>query len=304
MPYDINSQQVDIENLFKQNENDLVSIKELYRKLEEMEKKISQIKYINEVIGDKLKKEYESLKDLIQNGTSQPGTSQPGVSQTELNNKISEINTRIDNLNNEISEISSRLDNIVNNGTGLTNEERQNISEIPQIKNTVEEHTQAIRTLHGNSSGSNVNSEWSGKVASFLGDSITFGVNTTKVYHQYLKELIGFSVCNNYGIDGASVTNHYNGICTRYNNVASNSDIIFIFGGTNDFYFNKPLGEWYTLNGTTRTLNKDMSTFRGALAEICDGLITKFPTKQIVLMTPIHRFTFNNQQTDLQANAS
>ena len=137
MSYDINSQQVDIENLFKQNVNDLASIKELYRKLEEMEKKILQIKYINEVIGDKLKKEYESLKDLIQNGTNQPG-----VSQTELNNKISEINTRIDNLNNEINEISSRLDNIVINGTGLTNEERQNISEIPQIKNTVKEHTQ------------------------------------------------------------------------------------------------------------------------------------------------------------------
>ena len=66
MPYDINSQQVDIENLFKQNELDLCSIKELYRKIEEMEKEISQIKYINEVLDDKLRKEIESLKDLIQ----------------------------------------------------------------------------------------------------------------------------------------------------------------------------------------------------------------------------------------------
>lgn len=154
----------------------------------------------------------------------------------------------------------------------------------------------------GSSSGAN--SEWSGKVASFLGDSITYGAKTTKIYHQYLKELVGFSTCNNYGVDGASITNHSNGICTRYNNVASDSDIIFIFGGTNDFYYNKPLGEWYTLSGTTRTLNKDMTTFRGALAVICDGLITKFPTKQIVLMTPIHRDRLRNQQTDLEANAS
>ena len=153
-------------------------------------------------------------------------------------------------------------------------------------------------------SSSVANSEWSGKVASFLGDSITYGAKTTKIYLQYLKELVGFSTCNNYGVDGASVTNHYSGICTRYNNVASNSDIIFIFGGTNDFYYNKPLGEWYTLSGTTRTLNKDVSTFRGALAEICDGLITKFPTKQIILMTPIHRDRLNSQQTDLEANAS
>ena len=60
-----NKMQVDIENLFKQNELDLCSIKELYRKIEEMEKKISQIKYINDVLADKLKKEIESLKEDI-----------------------------------------------------------------------------------------------------------------------------------------------------------------------------------------------------------------------------------------------
>ena len=73
MSYDINSQQVDIENLFKQNELDLCSIKELYRKLDEMEKKITQINYINKILDVKLRKEIESLKDLIQNGSSQPG---------------------------------------------------------------------------------------------------------------------------------------------------------------------------------------------------------------------------------------
>ena len=67
MAIDINKHEVDIDNLFKQNENDLCSIKELYRKLEEMEKKISQIKYNNDVLGYKLKKEIESLKGLIQN---------------------------------------------------------------------------------------------------------------------------------------------------------------------------------------------------------------------------------------------
>ena len=60
MSYDINSQQVDIENLFKQNELDLCSIKELYKKLKELEKKITQIKYIDSKIADKLKKDYET----------------------------------------------------------------------------------------------------------------------------------------------------------------------------------------------------------------------------------------------------
>ena len=59
MSIENNKMQVDIENLIKQNELDLCSIKELYRKIEEMEKKISQIKYINEVLADKLKKELE-----------------------------------------------------------------------------------------------------------------------------------------------------------------------------------------------------------------------------------------------------
>ena len=43
MSNEYNKMQVDIENLFKQNELDLCSIKELYRKIDEMEKKISQI---------------------------------------------------------------------------------------------------------------------------------------------------------------------------------------------------------------------------------------------------------------------
>ena len=47
MSNEINKMQVDIENLFKQNANDLSAIKELYRKLKEVEEKISQIEYIN-----------------------------------------------------------------------------------------------------------------------------------------------------------------------------------------------------------------------------------------------------------------
>lgn len=62
MPVDINKHEVDINNLKEQNENDLVAIKELYRKLKEIEKKISQINYINSNLADKLKKEIEDIK--------------------------------------------------------------------------------------------------------------------------------------------------------------------------------------------------------------------------------------------------
>ena len=65
-----NKMQVDIDNLFKQNVNDLSAIKELYRKLKEVEEKITQIEYINKVLNVKLRKEIESLNDLIQNKTN------------------------------------------------------------------------------------------------------------------------------------------------------------------------------------------------------------------------------------------
>ena len=98
MSYDINSQQVDIENLFKQNVNDLASIKELYRKLKDLEEKITQIKYIDSKLTDKLKKDYEKLKRIILDENI----------QIKLTNDINEINTQ---LNNNINEINSQLDN-------------------------------------------------------------------------------------------------------------------------------------------------------------------------------------------------
>ena len=100
MSYDINSQQIDIENLFKQNANDLSSIKELYRKLKDLEEKITQIKYIDSKLADKLKKEYESLKKVILNENI----------QIQLTNDINEINSSINKTNNDINEVSSQLE--------------------------------------------------------------------------------------------------------------------------------------------------------------------------------------------------
>ena len=75
MAYDINSQQIDIENLFKQNELDLSSIKELYRKIDEIEEKIRQKNITDSALNDMLKKEIESLKKLIQSENTQTSNS-------------------------------------------------------------------------------------------------------------------------------------------------------------------------------------------------------------------------------------
>ena len=92
-----NKMQVDIENLFKQNVNDLSAIKELFRKLKDMENKITQIKYIDSQLANKLKKEYEKLKRIILDENV----------QAKLANDIETINEK---LTNDIKTINSQLD--------------------------------------------------------------------------------------------------------------------------------------------------------------------------------------------------
>ena len=88
-----NKMQVDIENLFKQNVNDLSAIKELYRKLKEIETKITVIKYTDTVLANKLKKDYESLKRIILDENI----------QAKLSTDIETINSQMDNKANKDS---------------------------------------------------------------------------------------------------------------------------------------------------------------------------------------------------------
>ena len=94
MPKENNKMQVNIENLIKQNVNDLSSIKELYRKLQDMEDKISQIKYIDSNLTNKLKKEYENLKKIILDENI----------QAKLTNDIEKTITQIGNLETKTNE--------------------------------------------------------------------------------------------------------------------------------------------------------------------------------------------------------
>ena len=91
MAIDINKNEVEIDTLFKQNENDLCSIKELYRKIEELEDKITQIKYIDTTLVNKLKKDYEKLKKVIIDENI----------QVQLTNDINDIKSRLENLENK-----------------------------------------------------------------------------------------------------------------------------------------------------------------------------------------------------------
>ena len=122
-----NKIQVDIDTLKKQNVNDLLSIKELYSKLKEVDKKISQIKYIDNTLVKKIKKEYGKLEKIILDENV----------QTKLNNDIETINSELNNkvdksyietinsqLDNNTKQLSGRIDTIIaNNNTTDGNSE-------------------------------------------------------------------------------------------------------------------------------------------------------------------------------------
>ena len=91
---DINKHEMDIDTLKKQNVNDLLSIKELYSKLEELGEKITQVKYIDNTLVKKIKKEYGNLKKIILDENI----------QVQLDNKIDEFNLK---LTHDIETINS-----------------------------------------------------------------------------------------------------------------------------------------------------------------------------------------------------
>ena len=109
---DINKHEIDIGTLFKQNVNDLSAIKELYRKLQDIENKISQIKYIDSKLADKLKKDYEKFKKIILDENI----------QAKLYNDIETINSHLDtkaNKNDLIVE-RKRIDSFTRLAQGST----------------------------------------------------------------------------------------------------------------------------------------------------------------------------------------
>ncbi|RHJ86639.1 SGNH/GDSL hydrolase family protein [Parabacteroides sp. AM08-6] len=158
--------------------------------------------------------------------------------------------------------------------------------------------------------------QWKGKKVAFLGDSITdkIHVGTAKNYWQYLEEMLGLKPFV-YGINGHQWTGVLEQAEKLNAEMGNEVDAILIFAGTNDYNAGVPLGEWYSVGEQEvevsgpkketrkkRTLQMDENTFRGRINKVMSYLKTNFPTKQIVLLTPIHRgyarFSDDNIQPD------
>lgn len=162
-----------------------------------------------------------------------------------------------------------------------------------------------------------IKSQWAGRRVAFLGDSITDAgqlvLNDT--YWNIMVDLLGIEPYV-YGISGHRMSHIIGQAQKLEEEHGQDFDAIMIFVGTNDFNSSVPIGEWFEYD--TQVVNKngqmvelkhrthsfDPETFRGCTNEALKYLKHHFPTKQIILLTPIHRAYAEFSPTNLQPDES
>lgn len=121
-----------------------------------------------------------------------------------------------------------------------------------------------------------------------LGDSITYGLGASTCYGKILSDSEKLSFVN-YGISGNRIAANddeaNSPMYIRYANMNDDLDIVTVFGGTNDYASQIPIGTNDDTSG---------STFKGALNILCEGLLSKYVSKRLGFITPIHRAREDN----------
>lgn len=143
--------------------------------------------------------------------------------------------------------------------------------------------------------------KWFGKTVNCIGDSVFKGEDSANSYLRMkddnvasiLKEEFGFATARNYGIGGCTISNRSTtSLINRYTSMAD-ADLNIIEGGTNDFALS-------VLLGTTSDLS-DNTKFKPALYNLINGMQSKYPGKQMLVITPTHR---NDAKPDTVANSA
>lgn len=127
----------------------------------------------------------------------------------------------------------------------------------------------------------------------FLGDSITEGYAASTVENRYvnLVEKMCHIKCINFGVSGTRIAKQFKPTkqCPRFDEyfllrakkMPKNADMVFVFGGTNDFgHGDAPFGN---------VGDKTSLTFCGALNNLYRYLKNKYGEKKIYVILPLHR---------------
>lgn len=158
---------------------------------------------------------------------------------------------------------------------------------------------------------------WQGKKVAYFGDSITDPNNkaSQQKYWYWLQQWLGITPYV-YGVSGRQWNDIPRQTDKLFKEHADDVDAIIIFCGTNDYFSDVPLGQWYDeqmdsvayAHGKSKTIVQRKhrlpcmtdSTLCGRINIALDKLKAVYPTKQIVLLTPIHRAQFYRSDTNWQ----
>lgn len=166
----------------------------------------------------------------------------------------------------------------------------------------------------------------SGKTVGFLGDSITAGSGASSSSSRYSTLFCSIAKCTERNLGNAGTclaANTKNGrtsdrFITRVTSAnITGLDLLFIFGGTNDFSYDiKAVGNHFeeeTITGNTytgtkkRVANSDNESFSGALHELILAIRAINPALPIVYLTPLSRGVYNttdSRPTSYETNAN
>ena len=111
-------------------------------------------------------------------------------------------------------------------------------------------------------------------------DGANAGARVTNPYPSIISSITG-CISNNYGINGSKISlEEKNSMNVRISSITDEPNYFILFGGTNDFEHNVPLGK---INDITNT------TFYGSLNIIDQYLLNNFVNTKFGIITPIKR---------------
>ena len=158
---------------------------------------------------------------------------------------------------------------------------------------------------------------WQGKRVAYFGDSITDPGNngSKKKYWGFLQDWLQIEPYV-YGVSGRQWDDIPRQTDELKAEHGDSVDAIMIFMGTNDYNTGVPIGEWFTerdeqvmagihepkhlVDRKHRYAVMSDSTYRGRINKALDYVKRTYPTKQIVLLTPIHRAEFYADESNWQ----
>lgn len=178
-----------------------------------------------------------------------------------------------------------------------------------------------LTTLLSSAQNTTFTHPWQGKRVAYFGDSVTDPRNngSKKKYWGFLEEWLQIKPYV-YGVSGRQWNDIPRQTAKLKEEHGDEVDAIIIFCGTNDYNNGVPIGVWWDEHVTEveyghgqskkmvtrrqRTPSMDATTYRGRINIALDSLKRTYPTKQIVLLTPLHRSDFHANEKNWQCDES